>query len=148
MAEIKYIIKGDPRTKKNHQMIAGAGKRCPECKKHEKQWIRQSDYHDEFAEAAKWQLRPIPPRPIECMVNVKCLFYMKTRRRVDQLNLLATIDDLLVEMKILADDNSRIVVGHDGSRVFYDKDNPRTEITITRIIDPVQDAQMRMEDSG
>lgn len=146
MAEIKYTIKGDPRTKKNHQMIAGAGKRCPVCKKHEKQWIRQSGYHDEFAEAAKWQLRPIPPRPIECPVNVKCVFYMKTRRKVDQLNLLATIDDLLVEMKILADDNSRIVVGHDGSRVFYDKDNPRTEITITRMIDMPGEYQMRLED--
>ena len=133
MAEIKYTIKGDPRTKKNHQKIAGAGKICPVCKKREKQWIKQSDAHDDYAELARWQLRPIPRRPIESMVNVKCLFYMKTRRRVDQLNLLATIDDLLVEMKILKDDNSRIVAGHDGSRVLYDPANPRTEIIITKI---------------
>lgn len=133
MAEIKYTIKGDPRTKKNHSMIAGSGKRCPVCNKFEKIWVRQGHAHDEYAEAAKWQLRPIPPRPIECMVNVKCLFYMKTRRVVDQLNLLATIDDLLVEMKILKDDNSRIVGGHDGSRVFHDPDNPRTEIIITKL---------------
>lgn len=143
MAEIRYTIKGDPRTKKNHQMIAGAGPKCTACGKHRKQWIKQSDSHDNYAELAKWQLRPIPPRPIECMVNVKCLFYMETRRRVDQLNLLATIDDLLVEMKILADDNSRIVVGHDGSRVLYDPDNPRVEITITKYI-PAEGEQLRL----
>ena len=133
MVEVKYTIKGDPRTKKNHSMIAGAGKRCPVCKKHEKQWIRQGKSHDEYAELAKWQLRPRPKQPIDCPVNVKCLFYMKTHRIVDSLNLQATIDDLLVECEILKDDNSRIVVSHDGSRVLYDKDNPRVEITITRI---------------
>lgn len=143
MAEIKYTIKGDPRTKKNHQMIAGAGPRCTSCGKHRKQWIKQSEAHDDYAELAKWQLRPIPRKPIECMVNVKCLFYMETRRRVDQLNLLATIDDLLVEMKILADDNCRIVAGHDGSRVLYDPQNPRTEIIITKY-DPPEGEQLRM----
>lgn len=143
MAEIRYTIKGDPRTKKNHQMIAGAGKRCPVCKKHEKQWIRQGKFHDEYSELAKWQLRPVPTRPIECPVNVKCLFYMKTRRVVDQLNLLATVDDLLKDVGIIADDNSRIVVGHDGSRVLYDPDNPRTEITITKI-EAEEPPQMRL----
>lgn len=143
MAEIKYTIKGDPRTKKNHSMIAGSGKRCPECKKFEKIWIRQGHAHDEYSEAAKWQLHPRPKRPIECMVNVKCIFYMKTRRKVDQLNLLATIDDLLVETKILADDSCRIVVGHDGSRVLHDPDNPRVEITITKY-EPTEGEQMRL----
>lgn len=133
MAEITYTIKGDPRTKKNHQMIAGAGRRCPVCRKPERQWIRQGKAHDEFAEAAKWQLRPRPPKPIECPVNVKCLFYMKTRRRVDSLNLLAAIDDLLVDAGILADDNSKIVVAHDGSRVLHDPENPRVEITISKM---------------
>ena len=133
MAEITYIIKGDPRTKKNSLKIAGKGKKCPVCQKFEKQWVRQGNAHDEFIEAAKWQLRPRPQRPISCPVNVKCLFYMKTLRKVDALNLQATIDDLLVDVKILEDDNSRIVVAHDGSRVLYDPDNPRTEITITKM---------------
>lgn len=131
--EIKYIIQGDPRTKKNSLMIAGKGRRCPACGKLEKQWVRQSKAHDAFAEAAKWQLRPVPTEPISSLVNVRCLFYMKTRRIVDGLNLLATIDDLLVSAGILADDNSRIVAGHDGSRVLYDPVNPRVEITITKL---------------
>lgn len=144
MAEIRYTIPLEGRTKKNHQMIAGAGHRCPKCGKHEKQWIRQGAYHDEFAEAAALYIRPRPPRPIECAVNVKCLFYMKTHRRVDALNLLATIDDLLVDCKVLADDNSRIVAGHDGSRVLYDKDRPRVEIIITKMPDENPE-QIKME---
>lgn len=131
--EIKYTIQGDPRTKKNSLMIAGKGRRCQACGKLEKQWVRQSKAHDAFAEAAKWQLRPVPTEPISSLVNVRCLFYMKTRRIVDGLNLLATIDDLLVSAGILADDNSRIVAGHDGSRVLYDPINPRVEITITKL---------------
>ena len=131
--EIKYTIQGDPRTKKNSLMIAGKGRRCPAWGTLEKQWVRQSKAHDEFAKAAKWQLRPVPMEPIDSLVNVRCLFYMKTRRMVDGLNLLATIDDLLVSAGILADDNSRIVAGHDGSRVLYDPINPRVEITITKL---------------
>lgn len=130
--EIRFVIKGEPRTKKNSQMIAGAGKRCPVCKKPEKQWIRQGKAHDEFAKTALLQLRPRPKIPIDYPVNIQCMFYMKTRRKVDALNLLAAIDDILVSSGILDDDNSRIVVSHDGSRVLHDKDNPRTEITITR----------------
>ena len=133
MAEIKYIIPLDPRTKKNHQMIAGKGEKCPKCKKPKTQFIRQGKAHDEYAERAVWYLLPRPPRPIDCEINIKCLFYMQTKREVDGLNLLAMIDDLLVETGIIKDDNSKIVIGHDGSRVYYDKDNPRTEITITKI---------------
>lgn len=133
MTEITYIIPLDPRTKKNSQMIAGSGRRCPACGKFEKQWVRQGKSHDDFAKAAAWYIRPRPPKPIESPVNVKCLFYMKTRRVVDGLNLQASIDDLLVECQVLKEDNSRIVVGHDGSRVLYDPDNPRVEITITEI---------------
>lgn len=65
--------------------------------------------------------------------NVKCLFYMPTHRKVDLTNLLEAIDDILVHYGILIDDNSNIIVGHDGSRVLYDKENPRTEITITKV---------------
>ena len=55
---------------------------------------------------------------------------MKTRRKVDILNLQAATDDLLVLADIIQDDNSSIVKSHDGTRVYYDKENPRTEIYI------------------
>jgi Holliday junction resolvase RusA-like endonuclease len=64
-------------------------------------------------------------------VNIKCLFYMPTRRKCDLTNLLEAVDDILVNAGLLADDNYTVVESHDGSRVYYDKDNPRTEIYIT-----------------
>ena len=62
-------------------------------------------------------------------INIKCIYYMPTKRRVDLVNLLEATDDY----KIIEDDNSNIVVSHDGSRVYYDKNNPRVEIYIDKI---------------
>ena len=45
-------------------------------------------------------------------------------------NLIEATCDILVKAKVLADDNSQIVAAHDGSRVDYDKKNPRAEIWI------------------
>jgi Holliday junction resolvase RusA-like endonuclease len=75
-------------------------------------------------------LNPLPFTCIEQPVNVKCLYYMPTRRRVDLVNLEESTLDILVKYGILADDNSNIVVSMDGSRVLYSKENPRTEIEI------------------
>lgn len=74
--------------------------------------------------------------PIDYPVNVCCIYYMPTRRRCDLVNLQEATLDVLVKYKVLADDNSNIVVSMDGSRVYYDKDEPRTEITITPITCP------------
>ena len=124
-------ILGDPRTKKNSMIIAGTGQRCPVCKKFKKQWVRQSPQHDAWHKEASRQLTAPPEKPISSPVNCCYVFYTETRRRVDGLNLEAAIDDLLVANDILEDDNSRIVISHDGSRVRYDPYNPRVEITIT-----------------
>lgn len=66
-------------------------------------------------------------------VNVRCLYYMPTRRRVDLCNLLEATCDLLVHHGVLEDDNSAVVVSHDGSRVLYDKERPRTEVFIEEV---------------
>lgn len=61
---------------------------------------------------------------------------MPTARRVDITNLLGALHDVLVRAGVLADDSSlseRIVVGVDGSRVFVDRENPRTEVEITEV---------------
>jgi Holliday junction resolvase RusA-like endonuclease len=57
---------------------------------------------------------------------------MPTKASSDLCNHLASTCDILVKAGVLADDNSKIVVSHDGSRVLYDKQNPRVEIEITR----------------
>lgn len=66
-------------------------------------------------------------------VNVKTVFYMPTRRRVDLVNLQEAVLDILVKYGVLADDNCSVVASMDGSRVTYDKENPRTEIEIGNV---------------
>lgn len=126
----RFTIPLDPRTKKNHQMIAGTGARCPVCHKPKKQYIRQGSAGNRYSFTATQYLNPKPPVPIDTPVHIRYLFYMQTHRRVDKLNLQAQADDLLVSAGILKDDHSNIVVSHDGTRVRYDKQNPRTEIEI------------------
>ena len=76
----------------------------------------------------------INPRPrIDYPVNVMAVYYMPTRRRVDLVNLHEALHDILVRYGVLEDDNSQIIVSTDGSRVEYDKENPRTEVVITAI---------------
>lgn len=123
----KYVIPLDPRTKKNSQQIIRV-------KRGDKyvSMITPSAQYKKYESAACYYLRSSEP-PIKHPVNVECHFYMETRRRVDLNNLLECATDVLVTAGVLADDNSSIVIGHDGSRVHYDKDNPRTEITITEV---------------
>ena len=71
-------------------------------------------------------------KPIDEPVILKCHFYRGTRHRTDLSANYEGIQDVLVEAKILEDDNSKIVIGHDGSRIFHDKENPRIELWITK----------------
>lgn len=70
---------------------------------------------------------------INSPINLKVEYYMPTRHRVDLCNLLNATCDILVAGGVIEDDNCKIVASHDGSRVRYDKDNPRVEITISSI---------------
>lgn len=117
-------LKGPPRTKKNHQRILrGAGGRPT---------IAQSKEYIQYEKDCLWQIRS-PPQPLAGPVNVKCLYYMPTRRRVDLTNLLEATDDILVRAGVLSDDCAAVVAGHDGSRVLLDRKNPRVEIEITEM---------------
>ena len=44
--------------------------------------------------------------------------------------MLEAIDDIMVKAGLLQDDNYTIIASHDGSRVFVDPKNPRTEVYI------------------
>lgn len=121
-----YLILGEPKTKKNSARICTnprTGKR----------FVAPSSDFVKYQNDCGYFLRANSPRkPIDYPVNIKVLFYRSTARRVDLTNLLEAIDDILVYYGILADDSFNIVAGHDYSRVLIDKDNPRTEIYITR----------------
>lgn len=68
-------------------------------------------------------------------LNMQCVYYMPTRHRVDLVNLLEATCDILVAADVIEDDNCKIIASHDGSRVLYDKTNPRVEITLTDVSD-------------
>lgn len=62
---------------------------------------------------------------------------MPTRRRVDLCNLHEALCDVLVTFGVVQDDNCKIIASMDGSRVLYDKENPRTEVYIEEVETPV-----------
>lgn len=126
----QYVIPLDPKTKKNSHRIAGSGPRCPTCGKFLRQFVRNGSTTLDFAFRAVQYLRPRPEKPIQTQVHIIYRLYTGTRRRVDDLNLYEALDDILVDAKVLKDDNRSIIRSRDGSRVLYDKENPRAEIRI------------------
>lgn len=123
---IHITFTGDPRTKKNHQQVIRN-------RKTGKTMVIPSKDARTYAEACVAQIPPeLRNANLPGPVNVQVEYYMRTRRRVDLVNLLqGTLDILAKEAHVLEDDNSQVIAGLDGSRVLYDKDNPRAEITIT-----------------
>jgi Holliday junction resolvase RusA-like endonuclease len=122
---MQFTIPLNPTTKKNsQQMINVGGRIIPVPSKQYKQ------YHKD----CKWYI-PKVDKPINERVNVKATYYRQTRHKVDLNNLHSALHDILKDYKVVEDDNSDIIAGTDGSRVRYDKDNPRTEVTITELIE-------------
>ena len=131
-----FTIELPPITKKNHQEIRKRKKRTADGKLKEVNYIDQSKAYERYERAAAFYV-PWPeklglPGPIDEPVNVKAVYYMGSHRRVDKTNLESALADVLVAAKLLADDNRDIIASTDGSIVLYDKEHPRTEVTITR----------------
>ena len=126
----QYCIELDTRTKKNHMSIVGTGARCPKCGKKARQFVRQGRANTEYSVKAARFLHPHPEKPISQPVHLVYTVYTQTKRVVDDLNLYASLDDILVKEGILKDDNRNIIRCRDGSRVLYDKERPRAEIYI------------------
>lgn len=66
--------------------------------------------------------------PITIPVEVTFKFYCKDNRKRDLVNLCQAPLDLLQKAEIISDDS--MVKSLDGSRIYYDKENPRTELTL------------------
>lgn len=121
MELVKFTINTAPYTKKNHQDIITNPKTG-------KPMLIPGKEYRQYEKDARWFMPHIDT--IDEPVNVKAIFYMSTRRRVDLVNLEQALLDILVKYGILADDNSNIVHSMDGSCVDYDKERPRTEVYI------------------
>ena len=122
-SEIKLTLYGDPITKKNSQSIITVGGR---------QRIIPSSQYRAYEEACLWQIRG-RHQLIDKPVNVACVYYLKTNRQCDLVNLIEGTLDILVDARVLKDDNRKIVAKHDGCAVYVDRKNPRVEITITEV---------------
>ena len=120
---LNIVISENPVTKKNHQRIVNI---------HGHYMVLPSKQYVEYEKACK-KYMPEMEQPIDYPVNIKCVYYMPTKRRVDLTNLISATMDILVYHGVLKDDNRNIAYSNDGSRVFYDKEDPRAEITITEI---------------
>lgn len=125
LRETCFTIPIAPVTKKNHSRIVMCGK-YPK--------LLPSEAYKRYEKEAMPLLKINfgACGTIDYPVNLKCVFYLDKRRKGDLAGYLQAVQDLLVEAGILADDNRNIVASVDGSAVLYDKENPRTEVTITR----------------
>lgn len=131
-----YVIEGEPASKKNSsQIVRVRGKPM---------LLPNKGYLD-YCERAKIGLsvRQLS-QPIFFPVRLDVVYYRSNKRRVDKTNLESAVCDVLVSNGIIADDCRDICYDIRGE-VLYDKENPRTEITITPIygILEVWNAQFR-----
>ncbi len=122
---LEIVIPLPPISKKNHSRIVSV---------HGRPMILPSKQYVQYEKDCALFM-PRLDEPISTPVNVSAKFYMPTRRHCDLTNLLQAIDDILVKYEVLKDDNRNVVYALDGSRVLYDKINPRTELVITAIPD-------------
>lgn len=120
---MEITIPIQPVTKKNHGnivMIKGHPIMLP------------SKPYVEYEKACKKYIISLE-KPIDYPINLKVYYYMGHKRKCDITNLLQATCDILVKYKVLEDDNYTIVASTDGTRVFYDKENPRAEIFIEKL---------------
>lgn len=124
---MQITIPTNPITKKNHGRIVQkrypSGKSIP--------IMLPSEAYKKYENLAK-QYIPVVEEPINYPINLEVHYYMETKRLCDITNLLQATCDILVKYKVLEDDNYTIVASTDGTRVYYDKENPRAEIFITK----------------
>lgn len=119
---LKIVIEGNPVTKKNHgQIIMVKGHPI----------MLPSKPYVEYEKKCK-KYMPKLEKPIDFPINLKCTYYMETRRKTDLTNLLQATCDILVKYKVIEDDNYSIISSFEGTKAEYCKENPRVEIEITK----------------
>nr|DAM67755.1 MAG TPA: Endodeoxyribonuclease RusA [Caudoviricetes sp.] len=119
-------IYGNPATKKNSMEIYRNSRTG-------QPFLTQSKRYKDYAKDCAKQITGKYKQGIDYPINLKCVYYRKTKHRVDLTNLLAATCDILTDCGVIADDNYKIIRSHDGSRVDFDKDNPRVEIEISSV---------------
>lgn len=132
-----FTIPLAPVTKKNHNNLIDYGSQCPVCKRRQYSKLLPSTPYKKYEANIEPFMAELKAKTglIDYPINLKCLFYCDKRRKSDLVGYLQAIQDIMSTYGVLSDDNRNIVASTDGSRVLYDKSNPRTEITITKLSD-------------
>lgn len=128
---IAFTIPLNPVTKKNNMIPVRRGKATV---------LIPSQRYREYEKKALGFIPENLREKIDYPINIRAYYFRDTRRRVDITNLESALMDLLVKAEVLSDDSAipPIVVSTDGSRVFYDKNYPRTEVYIARNDEPIE----------
>lgn len=120
-SSLKLIIYGKPITKKNSMQIISIGGRPR---------LIQSKAYREYEKQCLMQIQPW--EHFDKPIHVKCLYWLKDKRKTDLTNLLAATHDILQKAKIIEDD--ALIVSLDGSRIMgVDKLNARVEVEIYEV---------------
>jgi Holliday junction resolvase RusA-like endonuclease len=123
---IKFVIPGDPRTKKTHQRILktrdGRPFLAPSA-----EWVAYEK--DALARLTEFVSQLSAYLPIDYPVGIQALFF-RCANVGDLTNYEQGLGDLLQNAGILADD--KLIESWDGSRKLKDAANPRVEIHISR----------------
>ena len=93
---MKIVINEPPRTKKNSMQIVKMGGHYT---------LIPSKQYREYEKACAKYFYGWAAEPITYPCEVKCTFYVPTRRKVDLCNLLEAAHDILVKYGGLGDDN-------------------------------------------
>lgn len=133
MTRIKFTIPVHPVTKKNSQQIITNPKTG-------RPFLIPSKQFREFEKECAPYFREVKKQtgPVNFPINSECVFYVSKHLKYDLTNLLEAVDDAMVTSGLLIDDNRDIIAAHDGSRVYFDKQNPRIEIELTELKDYAQ----------
>ena len=133
MDKLEFTLYVKPRTKKNHMQLVTL--------KTGRQMLLPSKQYKEFEKEVVEAVGDLllheclkyEDLPINYPINLKCEFYKEKDYKADLMGYLQAIQDALVKAGVLADDNHKIVVTTDGSKVYLDRENPRIEIEIDKL---------------
>lgn len=120
---LHFFLPVCPKTKKNSQQILNNSRTG-------KPFISQSAGYKQFSKDCSLLIPKEHRLMLDVPCNVKTVFFMPDRRRVDLSNLIAAIHDVLVDCHVLADDNCKVVASVDGSCVKVEKGKVGIDVEI------------------
>lgn len=123
---LALVLRGAPRTKKNHGKIVHRRVKGVQRKFHV-----PSDAYQVWCAAVVLQLAQVKPLP-DRAYNCRAIFY-RDAHRGDAVGYYQGLADALEAAGVVSDD--KLLVAWDGSRLRVDPTNPRVEVAITPLDD-------------